>query len=233
MVGTISGVIGGLGKSIVRDSLAAYFDASYSQSYPGTGSTWSDMSGNGVDGTLTGGYTFSNNNSFLFNGTTGYFPYSVSNTLAMSIITVARAPASTWNNFGLLGSSRATVNGWIIHSESGAATVTMYLYNSTGGGVTAVGTITTATITDINMYTLTTNGSNSHKRYLNGSLIGTNTTAITRSATPTTASVQLAKDLTFARYFNGYIYFHAVYNKELSQEEISQNYYALGRQLGF
>ena len=56
--------------SIVTNGLVLYLDAANRRSYPGSGTTWSDLSGNGNNGTLTGGPTFSNNNSgsIVFDG---------------------------------------------------------------------------------------------------------------------------------------------------------------------
>lgn len=57
--------------SIVRGSLALHLDAANLKSYPGTGTTWTDLSGNGRNGTLTNGPTFDSGNSgsFSFDGT--------------------------------------------------------------------------------------------------------------------------------------------------------------------
>jgi len=44
---------------IVTDGLVLHLDAAKRDSYPGSGTTWYDLSGNGNDGTLTNGPTFS------------------------------------------------------------------------------------------------------------------------------------------------------------------------------
>jgi hypothetical protein len=74
------------------------------------------------------------------------------------------------------------------------------------------------------MYCITTNGSNSHKIYLNGSLQTTNTTSITRTTTPSLQTYEIAKDDTVARYGNGTYYNVLRYNRELSASEVLQNY---------
>jgi len=43
----------GHGASAIRAGLMLYLDAANVKSYPGTGTIWSDLSGNGNDGTLT------------------------------------------------------------------------------------------------------------------------------------------------------------------------------------
>lgn len=52
----------------VTDNLLAYLDAGNAASYPGTGTTWTDLTGNGYNGTLINGPTYSSENggSILF-----------------------------------------------------------------------------------------------------------------------------------------------------------------------
>lgn len=60
------------GPNIVKDGLVLLLDASSKRSYPGTGSTWFDLSGNGAHGILVDAPTFVSNGSasyFQFNGT--------------------------------------------------------------------------------------------------------------------------------------------------------------------
>jgi hypothetical protein len=47
---------------IVTDGLVLYLDAANTRSYPGTGTTWSDLSRGGNNGTLTNGPTFNSGN---------------------------------------------------------------------------------------------------------------------------------------------------------------------------
>ena len=50
------------GPDIIEDGLVLALDAANTKSYGGSGTTWSDLSGNGNDGTLTNGPTFSSDN---------------------------------------------------------------------------------------------------------------------------------------------------------------------------
>ena len=52
----------GYGPRVVTDGLVLALDAGDTNSYPGSGTTWSDLSGQGNDGTLTNGPTYSNSN---------------------------------------------------------------------------------------------------------------------------------------------------------------------------
>lgn len=46
------------GPGLVKDGLILYLDAANTKCYPGTGTTWTDLSGQGNDGTLVGPVSF-------------------------------------------------------------------------------------------------------------------------------------------------------------------------------
>jgi len=60
--------------AIITQNLVLCLDAANSKSYPGSGTTWTDLSGNGNTGTLTNGPTFNSANfgSIVFDGTNDY-----------------------------------------------------------------------------------------------------------------------------------------------------------------
>ena len=62
------------GPKIVTDGLVLCLDAADRNSYPGSGTSWGDLSGNGYNGTLTNGPTFSSDNAgvFSFDGSNDY-----------------------------------------------------------------------------------------------------------------------------------------------------------------
>ena len=66
-------VASNLGSSgpIITSGLVLFLDAGNTSSYPGSGTTWTDLSGNGYIGTLTNGPTYSSSNggSIVFDGT--------------------------------------------------------------------------------------------------------------------------------------------------------------------
>lgn len=57
---------------LVTSGLVAYLDASNPASYSGTGTTWSDLSGNNNHFTLSGGYTYSASGYISFDGIDAY-----------------------------------------------------------------------------------------------------------------------------------------------------------------
>jgi hypothetical protein len=68
--------------STVMNGLVLCLDAGNTKSYPGSGTTWTDLSGLGNTGTLTNGPTFSSGNlgSIVFDGTNDYAEVTTRNT---------------------------------------------------------------------------------------------------------------------------------------------------------
>ena len=62
------------GPNIVRSGIVSVVDSANPRSYPGSGTAWTDLSGNGYNGTLTYGPTFSNANCgcIVFDGVNDY-----------------------------------------------------------------------------------------------------------------------------------------------------------------
>jgi hypothetical protein len=100
---------------IVTDGLVLYLDAANSKSYPGSGTTWGDLSRGGNNGTLVNGPTFSsaNGGSLVFNGTNQYASVlnttGINFTLACWISTTATSLTGTnaWQGNGIIWSDVA------------------------------------------------------------------------------------------------------------------------------
>ena len=67
------------GPQIVRDGLVLSLDANDRNSYPGSGTTWSDTSGNGNNGTITNSPSFLTINGGVFN-----FPNTANQSVTIS-----------------------------------------------------------------------------------------------------------------------------------------------------
>jgi hypothetical protein len=77
----ISGNTGGFKVSnlgLISDGLLLYYDAGNINSYPGSGNTWFDISGNSNNGTLINSPTYSTDNggSIVFDGVDDYVQYT-------------------------------------------------------------------------------------------------------------------------------------------------------------
>lgn len=78
-------------SNIVTGGLVTHVDAGNSSSYPGSGSTWFDLSGNDLNFTLTGSPTYSTNNGgyFTLNGSSQYANLAYNSKLNLTNWTVS------------------------------------------------------------------------------------------------------------------------------------------------
>ena len=107
------------GPEIVEDGLVLALDAGNTKSYPGSGTTWTDLSGNGNNGTLVNGVGYNSGNlgSLTFDYTNDYITTTgMENFLYTNGITV-----SVWHyNGGGTGFYRGVVtNGTVAYRFGG------------------------------------------------------------------------------------------------------------------
>ena len=74
----------GYNTSVVRDGLVLYLDAANPKSYPGSGATWFDVSGNNNNFNLINSPTYNELGLISFNGTNQYANIGSSTTLNLS-----------------------------------------------------------------------------------------------------------------------------------------------------
>ncbi len=121
--------------ALVTDGLIAYLDAADPNSYPGSGTTWTDISGeNGTSGSLVGGVTHvdSYGGAFNFDGVESRIDMDpVANPYAETVIVWASSDTPEWNAEGWISSAR-TENGHIIHPNIGSTKINAYFHNSEG-----------------------------------------------------------------------------------------------------
>ena len=210
-----------LGKNIVMNGLVNYLDAGYNVSYPGTGTTWTNISGvSGGTGTLTNGPTYSalNGGSIVFDGTNDYV--SINNFIGnLTTFTVCHfiyleVSQNTRTIFSNYGSSN---NGWVTGISDVANNVvkfylgnTAHLYSNT--------VLTTGAWYQVSV----TYNNGEPKIYINGIIDASS------SQTITPASSYFGNDVgrlgASTQFFNGKINSVQVYNRALNATEISQNY---------
>tara|TARA_R110000868_G_scaffold4750_2_gene29373 strand:+ start:68 stop:760 length:693 start_codon:yes stop_codon:yes gene_type:complete len=221
-------------KPIVTSGLVLCLDAANRKSYPGSGLTWTDLSGRGNNGTLSAtsiGYNSANGGSLVFDGTDDYVNFSFVNPFAETVIVWARSATSNWNAYAWISSSRRQ-NGHIIHPTPAIRTIDYYIVDSSASFPTLIGSVTPDNITIPHMYAYSTNGSNLHKGYLDGIEVVSSSSSITRTASPSNQVWYLGKDDNDGRYGNGNIYACLRYNRQLTATEIAQNYNALKGRYG-
>ena len=214
---------------IVTNGLVLYLDAANTKSYPGTGTSWLDLSKNGNNGTLVNSPIFDTNNSgkINFNGTTQYgtsnFGVPNNNSFTVSFWMYYSGSSSTT---GILTTWDTSWNGFAIALSTNG--IRSWTNNGAGGGMNWV---PYSTISNVWSYvTLSYDFSTKTQYgYINGILRNSETlgTTITHSTLQIarggqTSSTQLSS------YPNSNIGLSqlTIYNRALSASEVLQNYNA-------
>jgi hypothetical protein len=210
-----------LGKNIVMNGLVNYLDAGYNVSYPGTGTTWNNISGvSGGTGTLTNGPTYSslNGGSIVFDGTNDYVSVNnfIGNLRTFTVchfiyLEVSQNTRTIFSNYG------ASNNGWVTGiSDVTNNVVKFYLGNTAHLYSNTV--LTTGAWYQVSV----TYNNGEPKIYINGIIDASS------SQTITPASSYFGNDVgrlgSSTQFFNGKINSVQVYNRALNATEISQNY---------
>jgi hypothetical protein len=217
---------------IVTNGLVLCLDAANTKSYPGSGTTWTDLSAFGNNGTLTNGPTYSsaNGGSLAFNGTNyiSSFPTQISTTGSRTVSCFFRTNVTTRN--GLCGTrGNAVATGWVLTVNQPLSGSLNYFHTAGSGIDVAAGisinTWYNACVTyDVATATATL--------YLNGAQIGSPVTSFS-AMTPSVFNGAIgAEDGQFNNKFNGNIAQVQVYNRALTATEIQQNFNALRGRFG-
>lgn len=215
--------------SIVTSGLVFCPDAANLRSYPGTGTTWYDASGNGNTGTLTNGpvYTSGINGYFSFDGVDDLATFP--STTSTNISTVLTA--SVWVYY-ISGNGRifqkdgpSNTRCWEIGGYGG--TFRMEMWHSSGTGTIGYGN------------SLTVNGWTHLALVFNGTdiLMYQNNSLITTVNFPGDIRTDAATPLYLGGYWsgeflNGRIANAQLYNRALSTTELTQNFNALRGRYG-
>jgi len=220
----------GYGPRVVTDGLVLALDAADVSSYPGSGTTWTDLSGNGNNGTLTNGPTYSsaNGGSIVFDGVNDYVDCGLSTfqPTAITLCAWVKHTVSTDGGIIVKGDVNESTEWGLTFGYSsphylvGRATTffNQLRYPWTGSLLTGFHYV---------CYTMTNN--TSARLYVDGvSVASTNTIG---SIGLNTKNVLLGKWNNYGR-LNGNISQVSIYNRALTASEIQQNFNALRGRFG-
>ena len=216
---------------IITDGLVLALDAGNPKSYPGSGTTWTDLSGNGNNGTLVNGvgYNSGNGGSLGFDATDDY----VSETSSLSdTFWQGNWTASFWVNFDILStvSSGSEDKPLVHHGVNGTRTGLHLTQRNTRihFGLFSddlQGTKVLSTGTWYNVVFTLNNSSYVKQNYLNGVLDNSHTGGGAYTGTGTNTRIG-GKVLTFGLWFDGFMSSCSFYNRVLTASEIQQNFNA-------
>mgnify|MGYP003963999521 FL=1 len=118
------------GPNIIRDNLSFYVDAANIDSYPGSGSTWTDLSGNGFGNALFGATTYSTSPDKFDTNATDHL--TADHLSLNATITYADASAYTFEFVvKLRASATATYQGLVGYGSTNPW-LTLYANNTSG-----------------------------------------------------------------------------------------------------
>jgi hypothetical protein len=213
------------GPKIVRDGLVLNLDAADKNSYPGSGTAWYDLSGNGNNGTLVNGPTFSsaNGGSIVFDGSNDVISTNLVRTFSseLTVETWYRGTKATRNHLWNFYGNNLNCN----FNDSG---LSLWVYWE-GGGSPAI-RFTSPNFTDGNIHHLVFRHLGSvNQVYLDGQLLTPYDVLGTQTFTGVGGS---GYDMASTGPFSGNIYTNRVYSKALTAQEILQNYNATKTRFG-
>ena len=217
-----------VGPNIVTDGLVLALDAGSERSYPGTGTSWYDLSGSGYTHSLIGSPAYTTIDGVVcFNmGVAGAYadPTSSSYTLPSNFTytgwarILSDSQTSTWRTLW-----RPTPEDHIILVQD--ATNLIGFYDNSGGGFTSYGlNVGTMGIEEVwTLYTVVTSSGTS-TIYINDNEYS--------GSVSVTATGQTHDWISYSDQSFGYIASTMIYNRALTTAEISQNYNAQKSRFG-
>jgi hypothetical protein len=244
----------GHSPSMVTNGLALYLDAGNVKSYPKSGATWTDISGNNRNATITNAvYNSANGGSIDFDGTGDYA--IIDNCLPLKWQNITQVTLDiTFKSIGrYVGNTRQYV--FDARQTNGTPVYCWYLLiiDNNSYIVESTGNNTSGSYTDWNINTPTTllNNTwnvvqtidktittNNYKTYINGILVDTRSFnySVTQGVDNTNqmylGTYWGGADAGSNFHFAGSIYNVRIYNRALSAAEVTQNFNALRGRYG-
>ena len=223
------------GGTYVTSGLIGYWDANNSTSYPGTGATWYDLSGNGYDLTIVGSPTFTSGTPSYFDmaGSTGKYARRAQQQLSeltenneYSWFAAVYLTSFTFNV--IFGNNRTANGGFRLKGQAfGGATGNRFAYQPWDQASNAYNCYAGASYNAINTWYViggyhswtATNGP--CDMYVNGGAATTTNTS-TNKPTFTETYFYVGGDSSSALF--GRIGMCMIYNKKLTASEFTQNF---------
>lgn len=223
-------------QKIITNGLVLNYDAAQLRSYPTTGNTITDLSGNGNNGTLVNGVAFDSGNggSLVFDGINDYVNCGNSSLLSSSNITFSAwvKRTASFGNGACLFWAKASANyastGYYIelYSPTGTNRATLIACNGNPASSSFIDSIPSNTSFPLNTwvnFTFTLN-SNTPAMYFNG--ISSSLTILGTPAITSNNNIKYLLQNTYGNYTSANISQIQIYNRALSSTEVLQNYNA-------
>ena len=216
---------------IVTDNLVLALDAANTKSYPGSGTTWTDLSGKGNNVTLSGsGISYDSTDgggSIVFDGTNGQGTSSINlNTMNNGGSLEIWCRITDTSGYRHIGGWRSNTYGFYMLLLSGNGQMEARAKSSNSNTVDIISSDygTAFWADNWNHIVLTVSGSDNKTRfYLNGSLVATSTSTLGTLTSNTSFELMKTANLSSATS-GGRLSQVRVYDDALSDSEVTQNF---------
>ena len=236
------------GPKIITSGCVLALDAADKFSYPGSGTTWTDLSGNGNTGTLTNGPTFSgaNGGCIVFDGVDDYVelsdvPFRISN-YNFSIEVIFYDYGGNYTNVPLLGkrNPNANYNQYNIgiyngdpYSGGTGRVLSAFLRDDSNPNSSITDRFVSYTLPNAGIYHVTLiNSQSSAELWVNGLLKSTSTVVMNSGNFGINGYNFRIATTAITTFWNQKIYLVRFYNKSLTASEVLQNYNATKARFG-
>lgn len=221
------------GPRIVTDGLVLCLDAGNTKSYPGSGTTWTDISRNANNATLINGPTFSSINGgvVVFDGSNDY----ANLTRPSSIVTGGSITICMYAKWTTTGTTITTIQTLIDNNHS-APNIGFFIQDRPDLSQRLTFSVRPSTTTQVissfvvgngNWYHITgTNDGSTSRLYINGLLDASITESGGLATVQPNITIARWQGGSGSRHMNGSIGQVFIYNRALSASEVLQNYNA-------
>lgn len=229
-------------NAIIAAGLVMHLDASNSVSYIGSGTAWTDISGNGNHGTLQNGVAFTsvNNGAMVFDGVNDYFVTNnnldLSNTDKLTIQIILKTASSSaemvmehstdWNSynaFGIISNNLSNKMQITDHNQGYNVSNSVASINNNNWHLFTATTDRSLNAADQNLIYIDGNTAN---KVNVANLINDN------NGNFTSHKLYISTRAGSSLYFNGTIAQVLIYNRVLTVAEIEENYNAIKLKYG-
>jgi hypothetical protein len=221
----------------VTNGLVLFLDAANPKSYPGSGTMWSDLTGNGYNATLQNNPTFNSLGYISFDGINQHATFSSPSTFSTGNGT--NYSFEVWFKMRTLPTAEYGANGHIWGGENGN-NVVMYLNPASGGSSRGImvyddsryntGHMTSGGFlaNEWNQWVIIGNGTtNTITHFINGNLDRLNGPVLGGQEIKSWTGIRIAHDARWNTYSELDLASIKQYNRILTDAEIQQNFQAI------
>lgn len=214
---------------LVTDGLRLCLDAANPRSYPGSGTSWFDISGYGNTCSWVSTPTFNSAGYFTFNGTSHHGTITNVDSLNFSVEQTLLIVMRHSYTSGRRNPWNQAYGGYGTWTHEQGNNISQYFGDAGANAEPYIGIGSASTSRNVWNFMCATRNTSQHKWYLNNSLSSTTSHSYGTLAT-TSANITIGNG--YAGYWEGDMAMVLAYTRALSEAEVFQNYEVLRARFG-